>query len=144
MISSKRLFEIGELEGASKATGNSPISNRKIILDIPDNEVSMHNKRRSFSKQYKLRILRELDECTNPKQIGAILRREGLYSSNVTYWRKQMEQGKLNKKISDKFQKKITELLRQNKKLQRKLNQAKLIIDAQKKISEILELTDLS
>jgi len=89
-------------------------------------------------------ILKEIDESTKPGQIGAILRREGLYSSNITTWREQMERGKLNKKLDDKHQKKIAELSKQNRKLQRELNQAKIIIEVQKKISEILELNEPS
>jgi len=72
------------------------------------------------------------------------LRREGLYSSNIKTWQEQLEKGKLNKKLSNKYQKKIAELSKQNRKLTRELNQAKLIIEAQKKISEIIDLTILS
>ncbi len=61
----------------------------------PQNEVTPKAKRRRFSAQYKLRILEEADRCTKPGQIGALLRREGLYSSNLTTWRRQRDQGQI-------------------------------------------------
>ena len=144
MRSAKRTIDFGELEGDRRATGDSPKSERNFQRDVPDTEVSLKKKRRRFSNEFKLKILKEIEESTKPGQIGAILRREGIYSSNITKWREQLEQGKLNKKVNNKHQKKIAELSRQNRKLQRELNQAKLIIEAQKKISEILELKELS
>jgi len=144
MRRAKRIIDFGELEGDRRSTGDSPKSIRKFQRDIPDTEVSMKKRRRRFSKEFKLKILKELNESTKPGQIGAILRREGLYYSNITKWREQLEQGKLNKKLKDKHQKKISELSKQNRKLQGELNQTKLIIEAQKKILQILELKELS
>ncbi len=144
MRAAKRIVDFGELEGDRRSTGDSPKSIRKFQRDIPDTEVSMKKRRRRFSNEFKLKILKELDESSKPGQIGSVLRREGLYSSNITKWREQLEQGRLNKKLNDKNQKKIAELSKHNRKLQRELNQAKLIIEAQKKISEILELKELS
>jgi transposase len=144
MSKSKNIFDFGELEGVGKSTGDSLKSNQKLKRDIPDSEVSAKKRRRSFSRKFKLRILNELDGCTKTGQLGAILRREGLYSSNVEKWREQIDQEKKNKKSTEKYLKKIAELSKQNSRLKRKLYQAKLIIDAQKKISEILELTELS
>ena len=144
MRTTKRIFDFGELEGDRRSTGNSPKSEQKFQRDVPGTEVSMKKRRRRFSNEFKLKVLKELDESTKPGQIGAILRREGIYSSNITKWREQLEQGKLNKKLNNKHQKKIAELSKQNRKLRRKLNQAKLIIEAQKKISELLELKELS
>jgi len=144
MRDEKRIIDFGELEGDRRSTGDSPKSSRKIQGDLPDTEVSMKKRRRRFSTDFKLAILKEIDESTKPGQIGAILRREGLYSSNITKWREQLELGKLNKKMKSKHQKKITELSKQNRKLQRELNQTKLIIEAQKKILQILELKELS
>jgi transposase-like protein len=144
MRAAKRIIDFGELEGDRRSTGDSPKSKRNFQRDIPDTEVSMKKKRRRFSNEFKLKILKEIDESTKPGQIGAILRREGLYSSNITKWREQLELGKLNKKLKSKQQKKITELSKQNRKLWRELNQTKLIIDAQKKILQILELQELA
>ena len=142
MKKTKRIIDFGELKGDRRSTGDSPKSIPKLHQDIPDTEVNMKKRRRRFSNEFKLRILKKIDAGTQPGQIGAILRREGLYSSNITKWREQLEQGKLNKKLNDKNQKKIAELSKQNRKLLRELNQAKLIIEAQKKISEILELKE--
>ncbi len=129
----KRVIGFGELKGDRRSTGDSPKSIRKLHQDIPDTEVSMKRRRRRFANEFKLRILKEIDAGTQPGKIGAILRREGLYSSNITKWREQLEQGKLNKKLKDKNQKKVAELSKKNRKLQRELNQTKLIIEAQKK-----------
>jgi len=143
MRKAKRIIEFGELEGDRRSTGDSPNSSQIIQGDIPDTEVSIKKKRRRFSNDFKLKILKEIDESTKPGQTGAILRREGLYSSNITKWREQLELGKLNKKVKSKQQKKIIELSKQNRKLQRELNQTRLIIDAQKKILQILEQQEL-
>lgn len=144
MRAAKRIIDFGELERDRRSTGDSPKSIQKFQRDIPDTEVCMKKKRRRFSNEFKLKILKELDESTKPGQIGSILRREGLYSSNITKWHEQLEQGKLNRKLNNKHQKKISELSKQNRKLMRELSQAKLIIEVQKKISEILELKELS
>ena len=62
---------------------------------VPDPEVIPRAKRRRFSAEYKLRILEEVDACHEPGQIGSLLRREGLYSSHLTTWRRQREQDQL-------------------------------------------------
>ena len=80
----------------------------------PDPEVPAKKGRRSLSVQYKLRVLAEADACTEQGQIGALLRREGLYSSNLCYWRKQREQGVLQQasiKRDPKSRKNDSELL---------------------------------
>ena len=63
--------------------------------DVPDPEVVPKAKRRMFSAKYKLRILEEADSCTEAGQVGALLRREGLYSSHLTTWRRQRDKGVL-------------------------------------------------
>jgi transposase-like protein len=144
MKNEKKIYHFGELEGNRRFTGNSPKFSKKFQGEVCDTEVGTPKTRRKFSKEYKLKILNEIDEATKPGRKGAILRREGLYSSNIKTWQEQLEKGKLNKKLSNKYQKKIAELSKQNRKLTRELNQAKLIIEAQKKISEIIDLTILS
>src|SRR4051794_34499168 len=62
---------------------------------VPDPELVEKAKRRRFTAEYKLRILRETDACSRPGEIGALLRREGLYTSHLTAWRKQREAGAL-------------------------------------------------
>jgi transposase-like protein len=64
---------------------------------VPDPEVVPQAKRRRFSAKYKLRILEEAEGCRKPGEIGALLRREGLYSSYLTAWRRQRERGHANR-----------------------------------------------
>lgn len=114
---------------------------------VPQTEVVARPKRRTFSAAYKRRILDEADRCTEPGAIGALLRREGLYSSNLTTWRRQRERGELagakpgRKPASDQA-KELKRLQRENQRLQRKLEQAETIIEVQKKLSALLGLTE--
>jgi len=121
----------------------------------PDPEVCSGSKpRRRFTAAYKLRILQKADACTEPGQIGALLRREGIYSSNLTTWRKQREKGILDslapKKRGRKQMEKnplsdaVAKLQKENQRLKDKLNKAEMIIEVQKKISEILGLSPLN
>lgn len=101
--------------------------------------------RRKFSKAYKRRIVKEAAEC-NHGEVGALLRREGLYSSQLTKWRRQAARGELAEKSpSQKGAKaksdEVAELRAENEQLSRKLEQAELIIEAQKKLSQALEQT---
>ena len=90
--------DIGSTEGASKATGVEHKSgDRNRLHDVPlDPEVSEKKRRRKFTAKYKLRILAEADSCNEPGQLRALLRWEGLYSSNLTVWRRQREVGLLD------------------------------------------------
>lgn len=113
-----------------------------------DPEVVPSAKRRTFSNRYKLRILAEVDQAQGTGTIGAILRREGLYSSQLTDWRRQREHGLLQAGQSRKRGPKadpdaaeLGKLKRENQKLKRQLAQAELIIDVQKKLSQALGLT---
>jgi transposase-like protein len=104
--------------------------------------------RRRFTAEYKRRILEEADRCTEHGQLGALLRREGLYSSHLTTWRNQRDQGVLDgltpKKRGRKPHKKdplVEEnerIKRENARLTARLKQAEVIIDVQKKLSRIL------
>ena len=121
---------------------NSAMAHPKVV---PDPEVPEKTVRRKFTAAYKLRILKEADSCTEQGQIGALLRREGLYSSNLTSGRRQVAQGLIPKKRGPATQKadphvrRIAELERENEKLAHKLKQAELIIDVQKKVAELLK-----
>jgi transposase-like protein len=118
---------------------------------VPDPEVPEKKPRRKFTAKYKLRILEEVDKCNQPGQIGALLRREGLYSSSLTLWRKQRAQGLLDAlspqkrgrkaKPRNPLATKVARLERDNERLKKKLKQAETIIEVQKKISEILGIT---
>ena len=108
----------------------------------PDPEVPEKRPRRQFSVQYKLRVLEEVDARSDQGHIGAILRREGLYYSNIRKWRQQRDQGVLHslspKKRGRKAKEvnplahKVAALERENKRLQNKLKQAETIIEVQK------------
>jgi len=115
---------------------------------IPDPEVVPKAKRRKFSAEYKRRILEEADSCTDPGQVGALLRREGLYSSHLSTWRRQRDQGlvqalspkKRGRKRKDELEREVAKLERENERLQASLEQAETIIEVQKKLSQLLGL----
>ena len=111
----------------------------------PDPEVPEKAKRRRFSAQYKLAILREVDACTEPGQIGALLRRERLYSSHLVDWRRQRDTGALEAlarkrgpKPADPARVEVERLRRANERLAKRLAQAEKIIEIQGKVSELL------
>jgi transposase len=113
---------------------------------MPDSEVSTKAKRRSFTAAYKRRILEEADSCTELGEIGALLRREGLYSSHLAKWRRQREAGGLDGlkpkkrgRKKDEEAAEIAQLRRENERLRKQLEQAELIIAAQKKLAQALE-----
>jgi len=144
---------VDEMEGARRATGISSTAalrgagNKAVV---PNPEVPEKARRRSYTAEYKRLILREAQACKEQGQVGALLRREGLYASNLTAWRHQVERGTLDalssKKRGPKARKpdpsvrRITEQEKEIQKLQAKLKKAELIIDAQKKIAEIFQL----
>jgi transposase len=116
----------------------------------PDPEVAARAARRRFSAQYKLQILRAADACAGAGAVGSLLRREGLYSSHLTTWRKQREAGGLAA-LAPKprgrpaappapLARRVAELERENGELTRRLRQAETIIGAQKKLCSLLEL----
>ena len=123
--------------------------NGLIPAQRPDPEVLPRAKRRNFTASYKLWVLAEADKCRQqPGQIGALLRREGLYSSHLTTWQRQREAGQMaglkpqkrGRKANEEAAE-INQLRHENKRLTRQLEQAELIIEAQKKLSEILGIT---
>ncbi len=113
-------------------------------------EVSERPVRRRFDAAYKLRILEEADRCVQPGQLGHLLRREGLYSSHLSSWRQQREQGILSALTSKRRGRKakpknpladeLARLERENQRLRNQLRQAELVIDVQKKVSEMLDI----
>jgi transposase-like protein len=115
---------------------------------VPDPEVPAKATRRRFTAEYKLRILREADACKQPGEVGALLRREGLYTSHLAAWRKQRESGVLKglaprkrgrkAKPRDPVVEENAKLRRENERLQARLKAAETIIAAQKKVSEML------
>jgi hypothetical protein len=133
-------------EHPGSAVGSDPC-----VMTPPDPEVPAHLVRRKFTAKYKLCILEEADACTEPGQMGALLRREGLYSSHLTTWRRQRKKGilqgispkKRGRKSKEKnsLAKRVAQLEKENRQLQHRLRQAETIIEAQKKISELLGIT---
>ena len=116
-----------------------------------DPEVPEKKPRRKFTAKYKLEILEKVETCTRPSQIGLLLRKEGLYSSNLTTWRKQRDKGLLEamtpkkrgrKKVEkNPLAQEVARLQRDNERLKKKLKQAETIIEVQKKISQILGIS---
>lgn len=112
----------------------------------PEPEVSEKPTRRQFSAEYKQRILQEAAKC-KAGELGALLRREGLYSSHLAKWREQERMALAPQKRGRKAQEqnplsgRVADLEKQNAELQKRLSQAEAIIEVQKKISEILGMT---
>ena len=119
--------------------------NEKVKEEMPKTEVVAKAKRKRFSAAEKLRILREVDACQGSGEIGALLRREGIYSSYLTTWRRQRERGELDGLAPQKRGPKpdpqaieLAKLHRENARLQERLRRAELIIDVQKKVARML------
>jgi len=122
--------------------------------EVPDPAVSEKPVRRRFRAEYKIRILREADRCTQPGQLGALLRREGLYASHLNTWRRQRDAGALaglapkrrgrKPKADDPVLAENQRLRRENQRLAEKLRQAEAIIEVQKKLSELLGVIPMS
>ena len=112
----------------------------------PDPEVVPKATRRRFTAAYKQRILAEVDACEQQGEIGAVLRREGLYSSHIATWRKQRDEGSLRglteqkrgRKGKSQVELEVERLRKENERLQRRLRQAEGIVELQKKVFELL------
>jgi len=143
------------LEGVRRATARpvdeSPqctASPRPAVIVPPDPEVVATPTRRRFTAEEKLRILKLADACTVVGSLGALLRAEGLYSSHLTTWRRQRTEGVRSALTPQKRGRKAAAqhplraenetLRKENARLSTRLKQAELIIDVQKKVSEIL------
>jgi len=116
----------------------------------PDPEVVDKPLRRQFPPSYKLRIIEEADRCTEPGEVGQLLRREGLYTSHLAAWRRAARNGSLkglSKKRGRKarernpLEEKVRKLERENARLERELRKAELIIDVQGKVAGLLGLS---
>jgi transposase-like protein len=145
--------DINGTEGARRTTGGQSMAGTSSpsAPSPADPEVSEKKPRRKYTAAYKLRILKEYEACTVPGEIGALLRREGLYHSNVNTWLRQRDKGALHgltprkrgrksKKVNP-LAREVANLERENKKLAEKLHKAETIIEVQKKISEILGIS---
>jgi transposase len=115
---------------------------------VEEVEVVAKAERRRFTAEYKLRVLHEADRCKQPGEIGALLRREGLYWSNLITWRKQRQSGELaglrgkrrgpKRREKNPLANRVRELERENVQLKRRAERAEGIMELQKKVSEIL------
>ena len=120
------------------------------IMSLSPSEVEVTAKptRRRYTAEYKHRILREAVACTRPGELGALLRREGLYSSNLTVWRKQRERREIEglsqkkrgplPKEKNPLAAKVATLERGNRRLRARSERAEGLVELQKKVSEIL------
>ena len=120
------------------------------VLTLPDPEVVVKAQRRRFTAEYKQRILQEADACTHLGEVGALLRREGLYSSHLSTWGRQRARGELQGLMPAKRGRQANPQAAENVRLQREterlkaqLTRAELIIEVQKKVSQLLGLPEL-
>jgi transposase len=130
--------------GAGAAVGAA--GGRAAPEGVPDPELVEQAKRRSFTAEYKARILAEADACTQPGEIGEVLRREGLYTSHLTYWRKQRKNGALKelgkprgRKPGDKRDARIAVLTRRAERAEAELAKMKRVVEIQGNLSALLE-----
>jgi len=152
---SEKIRTVQGIDGARRATGipcmgtaQGAGSMESLLVHPPDPEVPEKAVRRHFTAEYKLNILRQAEDCREQREIGALLRREGLYSSHLTTWRRQRDAGILSglkpkqrgRKVnpSHPLQAEVEQLRKENNRLQKRLKKAELIIDIQKKISQML------
>lgn len=131
-------------------SGGATNSGAAAPVPIPDPEVPEKPKRRQFTAEYKRSIVAQAEACRDDGAIGALLRREGLYSSHLTTWRRQKQQGELDalapkkrgrKSAANPLAEENQRLRKENARLSRRLEQAELIIDVQKKVSALLGIS---
>lgn len=135
-------------QGARRASEDATESAPAPVMPGPSSEVVPHARRRSFSNATKRRILEAVDRCTQPGEVGALLRREGVYSSSLSTWRRQREANDLAALAPRKRGPKadpgradtvlIAQLTRDNQRLQVSLDKANLVIEVQKKLAVLL------
>jgi transposase len=113
---------------------------------VPDPELVEQAKRRSFTAEYKAKILEEADACTRPGEVGELLRREGLYTSHLTYWRKQRKDGALKalgkprgRKPADERDQQIAALRRRAERAEAEVSKLKRVVEIQGNVSALLE-----
>jgi transposase len=133
------------LPEVSSSTSTSIRTPGSGVMGVPDPQVSEKPTRRRFSKAYKLRVLKEADACTKPGQIGALLRREGLYSSSLTAFRKQQAEGRLVERNSEQTsvqrKERAAERQRQARRLahlQKENQKLRTLLEVQKKLADLL------
>ena len=148
MRTARDSVDTGALQGARRATEDAPVSARPLSPSI-DSEVVAVGKRRRFTNADKRRIVLAAAACTKPGEIGALMRREGAYSSSLATWRRQYAAGELTgtdaKKRGPKADpareelKQLALVTRERDKLRVQLSNAQLVIEVQKKVAALLE-----
>ena len=139
----------GDRSETARSEGSFPVERGTAppVPDAPDPEVAARRLRRRFTSQYKLEVLRKADACTQAGQLGALLRKEGLYSSHLVTWRRQRAAGLTPKKRGRKVtaDPRVKQLEREKagletdkRRLERRLQRADTIIAFQKKVAELL------
>jgi len=119
---------------------------RAVAEGVPDPELVAQAKRRSFTAKYKAEILARADACIRPGEVGELLRREGLYTSHLTYWRKQRKDGALKelgrprgRKPADTRDAQIATLTRRAERAETELVKMKRVVEIQGNVSALLE-----
>lgn len=131
----------GDERSEAPRSGGSPTGERGVAPGPPDPEVPARHVRRRFTTAYKLEILRKADACQRPGELGALLRREGLYSSHLVTWRRQRAHGLTPKPRGRKkavVDPRVKKLEQENRRLTSRLEKAEAIIAFQKKVAELL------
>ena len=118
---------------------------------VQPTEVRPRAKRRRFTAKYKKAILDEVNRCSQTGELGALLRREGLYSSHISTWRAQRERGELEglapkkrgpkERETNPLDKRVRDLERQCSKLRKRAERAEALVEVQKKVSELWGVT---
>lgn len=149
MQKQKSSSDSGASQGARRATEDAPESAAQVIRPDASAEVVAHAQRRHFSPAEKRRVLEAADRCTRPGELGALLRREGVYSSSLSTWRRQRETADLAALAPQKRGPKIpanraetlqiAQLTHERDELKRELDKAMLVIAVQKKLATLLE-----
>jgi transposase len=133
----------GDERSEAPRSGGSPTGERDVAPGPPDPEVPARHVRRRFTTAYKLEILRKAEACQRPGELGALLRREGLYSSHLVTWRRQRARGLTPKPRGRKkaaVDPRVKALEHENRRLTRRLQKAEALLEFQKKISELLQI----
>lgn len=133
----------GDERSEAPRSGGSPAIERAVAPAPPDPEVPVRQAKRRFTTAYKLEILRRADACTRPGELGALLRKEGLYTSHLVTWRRQRTQGLTPKKRGRRaatVDPRVKILEQENRRLTRRLQRADALLDFQKKVSELLQI----
>ena len=129
-----------ERSEAARSGGSSTLER---AITPPDPEVPARHARRRFTTAYKLEMLRKADACTRHGELGALLRKEGLYSSHLITWRQQRERGLTPKKRGRKavpVDPRLKKLEQENRRLTTRLQKAEALIDFQKKVAALLQI----